>query len=274
MEIFWINLDKLKYLDFINKLKSNLIVDNKNQTIVFTPNPEILLNTKEDIEFWELIKKADFLTPDGIGLYIWFQILENKKNIFFEILLLPYYFFNLFFRKKYLYKKYWDRICGSDLTLDLVLFSAKENIKITILDPYYPKDLAKVESQRNFRVNLLKKFPKLNFDYFIYKDKDKQKIIKQIWNSGSKILFSTLWMKTQEKSVVDILEKCPNIKLWLGIGSSFDYFIWFQKRAPIFLRKLGVEWLYRLITWPQKLKRIKRLHKAIIIFTLEVLKSK
>jgi hypothetical protein len=61
-----------------------------------------------------------------------------------------------------------------------VLFSAKENIKVTILDPYYPKDLAKVESQKNFRVNLLKKFPKLNFDYFIYKPESKEAIIKEI----------------------------------------------------------------------------------------------
>lgn len=271
MKIFWINIDKLKYNDFINNLKLALIWNNKNQTIVFTPNPEILLNIKEDKDFKELINKADYLTPDWIGLYIWFQILENKKNIFFEILLLPYYFFNLFFRKKYLYKKYWDRICGSDLTLDLVKFSEEKNIKITILDPYYPKDLAKCSSQENFRENLLKKFPKLDFDYFIYINEKKEEIIRKIWNSNSKILFSTLWMKTQEKSVIEIMWKCKNIKLWLWIGSSFDYFIWFQKRAPIIWRRLWLEWLYRLITWPKKITRIKRLYKAIFVFIWKAL---
>jgi N-acetylglucosaminyldiphosphoundecaprenol N-acetyl-beta-D-mannosaminyltransferase len=86
-------------------------------------------------------------------------------------------------------------------------------------------------------------------------------------------LFSTLWMKTQEKSVVEIMERCNNIKLGLGIWSSFDYFVWFQKRAPIAWRKLGLEWLYRLITWPQKITRLKRLHKAIFVFILEALKK-
>jgi len=271
MKIFWIKLDKLKYKDFIKNIKSDLTWNKNEQNIIFTPNPEILLNTLKDSEFNNLLNKADFLTPDWIGLYIWFQILENKKNIFIEILLLPYYFFNLFFRRKYLYKKYWDRICGSDLTSDLVNFSEEKNIKITILDPYYPKDLAKVESQKNFRKNLLKKFSKLKFDFFIYNLEKKEEIIEKIWSSDSQILFSTLWMKTQEKSVVEILKKCPNIKLWLGIGSSFDYFTWFQKRAPKIFRAIWIEWLYRIITWPQKIVRLKRLYNAIFVFIYKVL---
>jgi len=271
MQIFWLELNKLKYEDFLNYLKNFLQQENKEQKIIFTPNPEILLKTLEDKEFKDLLQKADFLTIDGIWIYIWAQILENKKNIFFEILLLPYYFFNLFFRRKYLYKKYWERICGSDLTNDLVKFSEKNNIKITILDPYYPLDLKKVEAQKNFRKNLKKVFPNLDFDFFIYKKEEKEEIIKKICSSKSKILFATLWMKSQEKAVVEIMKKCPNLKLGLWVGSSFDYFVWFQKRAPKIFRSLGLEWLYRLITWPQKLKRLKRLYNAIFVFIWKVL---
>jgi N-acetylglucosaminyldiphosphoundecaprenol N-acetyl-beta-D-mannosaminyltransferase len=63
------------------------------------------LKTKGDSEFKKLLQKADYLTPDGIGLYIAFQMLSTR-SFFLRILLLPYYLFNLFFRKKYLYKKY------------------------------------------------------------------------------------------------------------------------------------------------------------------------
>jgi len=270
MQIFWIKLNKLNYKDFLNNIKNHILYWEKWK-IVFTPNPEILLNTLKDEEFKIILQKADYLTIDWIWIYIWLQILENRKNLFFEILLLPYYFFNLFFRRKYLYKKFWERVCGSDLTSDLVKYSEEKNIKVTIIDPYYPMDLAKVEAQKNFRKNLLEKFPKLDFDFFIYSPDKKDEIIKNICNSDSKILFSTLWMKSQEKSVVEILEKCSNIKLWLGIGSSFDYFTWFQKRAPKFFRALGIEWFYRIFTWPQKLKRIKRLYNAIFVFVWKVL---
>jgi N-acetylglucosaminyldiphosphoundecaprenol N-acetyl-beta-D-mannosaminyltransferase len=50
----------------------------EKQNIVFTPNPEILLQTKNDSEFKSLLEKANYLTPDGIGLYIAFQILDNN----------------------------------------------------------------------------------------------------------------------------------------------------------------------------------------------------
>jgi N-acetylglucosaminyldiphosphoundecaprenol N-acetyl-beta-D-mannosaminyltransferase len=80
-------------------------------------------------------------------------------------------------------------------------------------------------------------------------------------------------MKRQEESVIEIMEKAKNIKLWLGIWSSFDYFIWFQKRAPKIFRTLGIEWLYRLLTWPKKIDRLKRLWNAIFVFIYEVLKK-
>ena len=72
--------------------------------------------------------------------------------------------------------------------------------------------------------------------------------------------------KIQEENVVETMKNCENIKLWLWVGSSFDYFIGFQKRAPKAWRAIWLEWLYRLITWPRKLERIKRLWRAIFVF--------
>lgn len=283
-KIFNIELYSKTYKELFSE-----IIKFNTQNIVFTPNPEILLKILTDEEFKSLLNKASYLTIDWIGMYIAFQINTsplapllkrgegdlNKFLLFlWNIFLLPYFFFNLFFRRNYLYKKYWERICGSDLTSDLVAYSEKENIKITIIDPYYPKDLAKCEAQKTFRKDLLKKFPKLDFDYFIYKSDEKDKIIEQIKNSDSKILFATLWMKKQEQAIVEIMDKCYNIKLWLWIGSSFDYFTGFQKRAPKFWRAIGFEWLYRLATWPQKIVRLKRLWNAIFVFIFNVLVKK
>jgi len=269
MQIFWINIDKLNYKDFLEEITSL-----KKQNIAFTPNPEILLQAKNDSEFKALLEKANYLTPDGIGLYIAFQILDNNYWKIINTLLLPYYFFNLFFRRKSLYKKYGDRICGSDITKDVLAKAIKNNTRITIIDLYNPTDLKKVESQEIFSEKLKEKFPELDFDYFIYDPKEKDKILEQIGKSDSKILFSTLGMKKQEESVVEIVEKCSNIKLWLGIWSSFDYFIGFQKRAPKIWRQLWLEWFYRLITGPRKLTRLKRLYSAIFVFTYRVIKEK
>ncbi len=269
MQIFWIKLNKLKYNDL---LKEILKFDKQN--IVFTPNPEILLKTKSDLSFNKLLNKATYLTPDGIGLYIAFQILDNNYGKLINTLLIPYFFFNLFFKRKNLYQKYWDRICWSDITKDVIKYSEKNNIKVTIVDLYNPTDTKKVKSQEKFPKLLKQKFPNLDFDYFIYIPNQKQKIIEKISKSDSKILFSTLWMKKQEESVIELLWKCDNLKLGLAIGSSFDYFIWFQKRAPKIWRNMWLEWLYRLLTWPKKIDRLKRLYRAIFVFIFTVIKEK
>lgn len=269
MKIFWIKIQNLKYKELLKK-----ITKFEKQNIVFTPNPEILLKIKNDSEFKNILQKADFLTSDWIWLYIAYQILDNNFWKFINFLLLPYFFFNLFFRRKYLYEKYWERICWSDLTKDLLIYTEKNNIKITILDLYNPTDTKKVASQSIFKEKLQEKFPNLNFDYFIFNPEKKEEIFEKIKNSESKILFSTLGMKKQEENVLETMKNCENIKIWLWVWSSFDYFIGFQKRAPKIWRSLGLEWFYRLLTWPKKIDRLKRLYRAIFLFTFEVLKEK
>jgi hypothetical protein len=53
-------------------------------------------------------------------------------------------------------------------------------MRITIIDLYNPTDLKKVASQEIFSEKLKEKFPKLDFDYFIYDEKEKSKILEQI----------------------------------------------------------------------------------------------
>lgn len=269
MKIFDIELDALKYWDFFKEIVK---FDKKN--IVFTPNPEILLSLKKDKEFTQIVKKATHLVPDGIGLYIWFQIADNNYWTFVNTLLLPYFFFNLFFRRKSLYAKYWDKICGSDLTRDLIEFADKNSLWVTILDLYNPTDTKKVESQKILIPRLQEKYPNANFHLYIYRQEEFEQILKDIENSGDKIVLATLWAKRQEKLILDIFEKLDSVSVWAWIGSSIDYLIWFQKRAPKIWRALWLEWLYRLITWPQKINRLKRIYNAIFVFIYEVLKSK
>ncbi|MDR1987572.1 MAG: hypothetical protein LBQ24_02130 [Candidatus Peribacteria bacterium] len=61
MKIFSIKIDNIKYEDLFRE-----ITKLKNQNIVFTPNPEILLKTLQDEEFKDLINKANYKTSDGI----------------------------------------------------------------------------------------------------------------------------------------------------------------------------------------------------------------
>ncbi len=270
MNIFWLSFKALEK----DKLLKDIFKFDK-QNIVFTPNPEILLKVKDNKEFKNTLEKATYLTIDGIWIYIAFQILDSKsKFIFINLLKLPLFIFNLFFRRKVLFKKYWERICGSDLTVDILDFANKNNIEITVIDLYTPQDNLKVSCQKKFLIQMKKYYKNLKINFYVYKNKEKDNIINKISKTNSKILFSTLGMEKQEKSVIQIMEKCKNIKLWLWVWSSFDYFTWFQKRPPKIFRNLWLEWFYRIFVSPNKIKRIKRIYRAVFVFTWEVLKEK
>ena len=97
--------------------------------------------------------------------------------------------------------------------MDLVAWAEKNKVKITVIDLYSPGDQAKESSQKSFKKKVKQKFPKLKLDYYIYEQSKKDNIIEKIAKSDSQILFSTLGMKKQEQSVIEIMKQAKNIKL-------------------------------------------------------------
>jgi N-acetylglucosaminyldiphosphoundecaprenol N-acetyl-beta-D-mannosaminyltransferase len=48
----------------------------------------------------------------------------------------------------------------------------------------------------------------------------------------------------------------PSVKVAIGVGGAFDFISGRIKRAPKFVQKIGLEWLWRLILQPWRIKRI------------------
>lgn len=264
MEFFGLNFTKTSKKDLLNKLFEG------KELSVFTPNPEIILETNKDKQFKKNLASASVLTVDWIGLYLGFQI-EDCRNKFLSILLLPYFFFNLIFRKGFLEKKYTQRITWSELTKDILERLNKEGGKATLIDLYNPSDHKKVESQRILPWKMAELFPNIEFQHIIFEGEEGvSKEIQEFWPD---FLFSSLWMKKQEDVILRFL-KGSWAKAGLWIWSSFDYFLGYQKRAPEFMKKSGLEWLYRLFTAPNKHKRIVRIFKAVVVFPLAAVKRK
>ena len=97
------------------------------------------------------------------------------------------------------------------------------------------------------------------------------KIVSIVNQVQPEILIVALGMPKQEKWINENLKEMPSVKLAIGVGGSFDFISGKTKRAPRFLQSLGLEWLWRFILQPW---RIKRVFNAIIIFPWLVLKNK
>lgn len=85
------------------------------------------------------------------------------------------------------------------------------------------------------------------------------------------ILFVALGAPKQEKWIARNLNKMPGIKLAMGVGGAFDFMAGQVRRAPRFLQRLGLEWLWRMVLQPWRGRRVFR---AVVKFPWLVIKQK
>lgn len=96
---------------------------------------------------------------------------------------------------------------------------------------------------------------------------DQLPINTQIELQRASVVFVALGAPSQEKWIFENKHKLSHCRLIIGIGGSFDFIAGTQKRAPVFFRKSGLEWLYRLYKEPARWRRMLRLP----LFALNVL---
>jgi N-acetylglucosaminyldiphosphoundecaprenol N-acetyl-beta-D-mannosaminyltransferase len=215
-----------------SKLKDiDYILRSDRKYFLTTLNPEIILRAQKDEEYFYILNQADINLVDGYGLKL--ACLLIKKKV--------------------------ERITGADLTIELLNKAEKLQKKVLIIN--YDKGLS---SKEEIKRSLENKWPNLNFSV-INKDRH-EKIIND--DLEADIMFVNFGAPYQEKFIYHNLDKVKGLKLALGVGGSFDFITNKVSRAPLFLRKIGLEWLWRLIKQP---KRIIRIFKATIFFTYKVI---
>jgi N-acetylglucosaminyldiphosphoundecaprenol N-acetyl-beta-D-mannosaminyltransferase len=187
---------------------------------IFTPNPEILTLTTKNPDFLHILNSADLALPDGSGLV---------------------------FASKILGKPLLGRVSGVDFMQKLCEVSSKNGFTIGLIGGR--QGIAVKASEC-----LQKLYPKLKIAF------------AEAWNPEISvdrilhekipldILFVAYGQGKQEFWIHQNLDKIP-VKVAMGVGGAFDYFSGRIPRAPQCMRDHGLEWLYRLLRQPWRLKR-------------------
>lgn len=231
INILGINISTLNKKQALNKIEEFLSDGRQHQVV--TPNPEIILGAQNDEEFFHILNSADLAMPDGIGLKFASWLVGKNLRI----------------------------ISGSDLIIDILKIAEEKNLKVAILN--WSRGLSSANEIKNV---LSKKYPKLNFLVLDIEKEFSQTVIASSpseLNLEPDIIFSTLGAPRQEKIIYHTLKLMPSLKLGMGVGGGFDFLTGKIKRAPKFLRALGLEWLWRLTKQPTRWKRIV---KATLVF--------
>lgn len=238
INILGVEFDNLNMEEAINKCNEFLQSDKLNYIV--TPNPEIVMEAKKDEEFKTILNKADLSIPDGIGIVIASKILKKPLG---------------------------ERVAGFDLICNLFNNNQKEKNVYLLGSKPGICEMAKEKIEEKYNVKVVG----LHDGYF--KEDEESKIIEDINNSGANILLVGMGMKKQEKLIYKYKDNL-NIKIAIGCGGSIDVFSGAVKRAPKFFQKCGLEWLYRIIKQPTRIKRMMVLPKFLLIVLFKEKKNK
>ncbi|MBI4708873.1 MAG: WecB/TagA/CpsF family glycosyltransferase [Candidatus Portnoybacteria bacterium] len=224
MEMLGVRIDNLKTEEALQKTQE-FLGENHHRHIV-TVNPEILVLAQKDKEFKEILNKADLSVADGIGI-VW--------------------------ASRFLGEAIKERIAGVDLIEKLILrlrslrLRSGYNAKVFLLGG---------------RGGVAEKIAGEWLEVVGFTE-DIDSAVSLINQCQPDILFMALGAPRQEKWIAQNLKNLPSVKVAMGVGGAFNMLSGRINRAPKFMRKVGLEWLWRLILEP---RRIGRIFNAVIVF--------
>lgn len=231
--ILGVKVDTDNYDELINKLFKR--IDKKEKSLVVAINPEKLMKAKEDQALKDLLNRAEFQIPDGIGVILASKL--NKGNI-------------------------KSRVTGIDM-MDRIVREAARTGKSIFLYGAKPGVAESAAEALKFTYASLQ-IAGIQDGY----EKDNEKVIQKINEAKPDILFVAMGSPRQEEWIEANRDKL-HPSLFQGVGGSFDVLAGNVKRAPGFFQKTGLEWFYRLAKEPTRLKRQLVLPK----FLMETLKK-
>jgi N-acetylglucosaminyldiphosphoundecaprenol N-acetyl-beta-D-mannosaminyltransferase len=200
-------------------------------------NAEKVLMYQEQQTFRDLVQNAAILIPDGAGAVMAMKLLQGKKSI------------KLDFPK---------------LILEL---SDENKLRLFVLG-------ATEDSNKGAYINIKNKYPDINMvgrmnGFF----NSKIEVVEALKNARPQVILVALGSPKQEYFSASIYKEIPEA-LFVGCGGAIDVLSGKVKRAPFFIMENNIEWLYRLISEPRRIKRQKNLPRFVFKFIKAILINK
>jgi N-acetylglucosaminyldiphosphoundecaprenol N-acetyl-beta-D-mannosaminyltransferase len=197
--------------------------------LVTTPNPEIIVACQTDPELKEIINNSSLRLPDGISMVVVSRLLGTPLS---------------------------ERVSGIDLMLKLCAVSAVKGYKLFLLGS--APGVAAEAAEKLIALYPGLKIVGAEHGYFAGDDPE---VRKKIMHAEPDLLFCGLGGGRQERWLNHHLAELKTVGL--VIGGSLDVISGRKKRAPRWAQLLYIEWLYRLVTEPQRWKRQLALPKFL-----------
>ncbi len=230
IRILGIPVDPITWDDLRHILRGWIAGDKPHQ--ICTTNPEFVMAAQRDVNFYNILNRADLCLADGIGLLYAARLLGRR---------LP------------------DRITGSDGLPKIAAWAAEEGWRLFFLGAAEGVAARAADALRA-------KAPGVQIvgTYAGSPAPDEEDtLVERINASGADLLFVAYGAPKQDAWIARNLPRL-RVKAAMGVGGTFDFIAGVQKRAPVGWQRLGLEWLYRLMREPWRWKRMTRLPRFVL----------
>ena len=224
INICGVKIDNYTFNDAIERIIDQA-VEGVLPSYVVTPNAQHVLSLQRDADFRDIYEKAFLAVPDGVSLLWSAKFLQTPLN---------------------------GRVNGTDLFEELSAVAEKKGLKIFLLG-------GRPGAAEAAKKTLLSRHPDLKIvgthcpPYGFESQPEELALINsKIKAAAPDILFVGLGAPKQEKWIYDNYQEL-RVPVSLGIGVSFELVADMVQRAPLWMQKFGLEWLFRLIVEPKRL---------------------
>jgi exopolysaccharide biosynthesis WecB/TagA/CpsF family protein len=230
----------------IDNISKNELLQKFDKGVLVTPNVDHLVKLQNDREFYNIYKKADYITVDS-------------KIVFIAM--------------KFLGRPVKEIITGSDFFPSFYNYHKNNNnIRIFLLGAapgVAEKALKIINSKVGREIVVGAHSPSFGFEK---NENECQNIVNIINSTTANVLVVGVGAPKQEKWIFKYKDKLVKINIYLAIGATIDFEAGNIKRAPKIFQKFALEWLYRMMKEPKRLWR-RYLIEDLPFFSL-ILKQK
>lgn len=228
-------IEILGYKIFKNSIEDAInYIEEKNKLHIISGNPEVLYNgLNNKMLFENFTSNNSLIIPDGVGIQIAAKFLKTPVK---------------------------EKIAGIDLMKELIKKLSLENKSIYLLG-------TTDENLKACVANIIMEFPEVNIAG--YKDgyfdiNNPVELLNDIKEKKPYAIFVAMGCPRQEEFIAKYMDELP-CQIFMGVGGSFDVIAEKVTRAPRWMIKLGLEWLYRVAKEPWRIKRLGSIPKFLLL---------
>ena len=209
--------------------RAEALLRGEKAAYVVTPNAEIAYEALHDGQLREMLNGADLMLPDGAGVVLASKLLRTPVK---------------------------QKVAGVDFAAGLLGVLERNGQSLYLLGG--KTGIGELAAQKMLEAHPQLRIAGIADGYF----QDEAPVIAKINASGADALFVCLGAPKQERFMVQHQQEL-HVHLMAGLGGSLDAFAGTVQRAPAWMIRLNLEWLYRLIREPKRFRRMLRLPKYL-----------